>query len=72
MLSADCPFGTDWRQAAYYSVELNRSGAVAMGIESRRLFRGADSVAGRNAAVCGGSSAHDVDDPEPARRSQWQ
>ena len=34
-----------------------RSGAVAMGIESRRLFRERNSVAGRNASVRGGISS---------------
>ena len=44
MLLADCPYDTDRRHAAYYSLELNRSGGVAMGIESSRLRRSSDSV----------------------------
>ena len=32
MLSADCPFNTDCPHAAYYSIELNRRGALLWGL----------------------------------------
>jgi|tagenome__1003787_1003787.scaffolds.fasta_scaffold18652726_2 hypothetical protein len=39
MLLADCAFDTDYRHAAYYSVELNRREGAAMGIQSCEPLR---------------------------------